>query len=235
MTDEIEFDLSTLSYDDFILYFLTHPEDDTDWTRDMSGNEYAYWVIEKSNPEVIVRHMTRFFNEFGAIAENTSLKTLDYVLNGMLSPASCNLQRELWNNAVALEIRLECIRSMYGPFADFVANCKVKSMESGFYMWWDFICTGFWFERTHHKVVPSEDYQLLDESDRKLIDCMFETLSKILALNDARCQSSALHGLGHLQHPSVRELVQKYIDVNAKKLTPDSLKWLENCRDGTVM
>jgi hypothetical protein len=235
MESENEFDLSTLSYDDFLLYFLRHPQDDTGWTRDMSGEEYAYWVGEKSNPEAIVHHMTRFFNEFGAIADTTSLKTLDHVIDGMLGAAGCNLQTELWNDSVPLDLRLDCIRSMYRPFADFVANCKVETMENGFYVWWDFICTGFWFRRTYDKVVPSENYQLLGGNDRNLVDCMFETLTKILALEDDRCQSAALHGLGHLQNPAVRDTAQKYMNANSEKLTRDGFKWLERCRDGTVM
>jgi hypothetical protein len=64
---------------------------------------------------------------------------------------------------------------------------------------------------------------------------MFETLTKILALEDDRCQSAALHGLGHLQHPAVRDTAQKYMNANSEKLPRDGFKWLERCRDGTVM
>ena len=45
----------------------------------------------------------------------------------------------------------------------------------------------------------------------------------------------ALHGLGHLHQPAVRETVQKFIDTHQGALTEQGLRWLEQCRDGTVM
>lgn len=45
----------------------------------------------------------------------------------------------------------------------------------------------------------------------------------------------ALHGLGHLHHPAVRETVQKFIDTHQGELTEQGLRWVEQCRDGTGM
>jgi hypothetical protein len=60
---------------------------------------------------------------------------------------------------------------------------------------------------------------------------MFETLKRILDLPHTETQRCALHGLGHLHHPEVRETVQHYIDANQSQFP---LSWLEQCRDGTV-
>jgi hypothetical protein len=60
-------------------------------------------------------------------------------------------------------------------------------------------------------------------------------LKEILELSDPRCQSCALHGLGHLAHPEAAALVQSYIDRKKDTITADQMKWLEACRDGTVM
>jgi hypothetical protein len=38
--------------------------------------------------------------------------------------------------------------------------------------------------------------------------------------------------LGHLYHPQVHDAVQRFIDTNP---TGFSLKWLEQCRDCSVM
>ena len=45
---------------------------------------------------------------------------------------------------------------------------------------------------------------------------MYQTLLKILALDNPACQWSALHGLGHLYHPLGRETVQSYLDTHRR-------------------
>jgi hypothetical protein len=64
---------------------------------------------------------------------------------------------------------------------------------------------------------------------------MFQTLSRILALSDPRAQEYALHGLGHLHHPEVRNLVQGFLDKHRDEFPPEGIRWVEQCRDGTVM
>lgn len=70
----------------------------------------------------------------------------------------------------------------------------------------------------------------LDDNSRALLDAMFETLQRSLDLPDTRTQQ-----LGHLHHPGVREWVQEYIDEHRNELTADTLKRVEQCRDGGVM
>jgi hypothetical protein len=55
---------------------------------------------------------------------------------------------------------------------------------------------------------------------------MFETLSKILALPDARTQGYALHGLGHLHHPRVITVVPKFLDSNRFRMSPEEISWI---------
>ena len=43
-----------------------------------------------------------------------------------------------------LRERLECVRSMYLVYADYVAKSKVDVMENCFLMWWDLVAGGFW-------------------------------------------------------------------------------------------
>ena len=100
-------------------------------------------------------------------------------------------------------------------------------------MWWDFVASGFW-EQFIGKIKEG-DVAALNREQRALLDAMFETLSKILALFDERTQGYALHGLGHLHHPSVPQLVQQFLDRHRHKMTPSSIRWVEMCRDGIVM
>jgi len=87
-----------------------------------------------------------------------------------------------------------------------------------------------------HGMAPREhDYAALDDEMRRLLDTALETLGTILGLPDVRCQQYALHGLGHLHHPSGKSVVQQYIDRHRSELDEQGLAWVEACRDGTVM
>ena len=86
---------------------------------------------------------------------------------------------------------------------------------------------------------PTQDieitYDELEEAEKTVAGTMLETLSSILKLDDERCQGYALHGLGHLQHPQGRALVQQFIDQHHDEWDEEVLRWVEACRDGTVM
>ncbi|MGA8221070.1 MAG: hypothetical protein WB780_05390 [Candidatus Acidiferrales bacterium] len=239
MTDDAPriLDLSSLPFDQFVDFFFARapvPDDQQYdyFMQDPSGQQFDEAV--PSAPSVIVEHMTRLFTEFGQIAPKFSLAQLDQGVWGLLG---CNLRlyEFLWDSSIPLDQRIQCIRSMYSVFADFVALSELKPNETGFYMWWDLILFSFWVEQTYERKLPSESYDLLDEDSRRLLDAAFETLVEILKLNNATTNSCALHGLGHLQHPGVRTVVQAYIDTQPPGLPPDTLKWLESCRDGKIM
>ncbi|HEY2168154.1 MAG TPA: hypothetical protein VGJ30_00900 [Candidatus Angelobacter sp.] len=76
----------------------------------------------------------------------------------------------------------------------------------------------------------------LKAEHRALLEAMFETLSNILALPDPRTQGFALHGLGHLHHPGVRDLVQHFLDGHREDFTPerDTVDRAMQGRDGNV-
>jgi hypothetical protein len=64
---------------------------------------------------------------------------------------------------------------------------------------------------------------------------MLETLGEILRLDNDTTKFCALRGLGHLHHPGVPAVVQEHIDGHSSGLDPDAIKWLEGCRDGTIL
>ena len=239
MTDEAPriLDLSSLTFEQFVEFFFARVPvpDDRQYDyfmQDLSGQKFD--EAEPSAPSVIVDHMTRLFTEFGRIAPRYSLAQLDQGVWGILG-ANLRLHELLWDCSIPQELRIQCIRSMYSVFADFVAASEVGEKENGFYMWWDLILHTFWVDQTYERKLPSDNYELLAEDARNLLDAMFETLVKVLKVDDERAKSSALHGLGHLQHPGVRAVVQAYIDAQPPGLAPDTLKWLEGCRDGKIM
>jgi hypothetical protein len=130
-------------------------------------------------------------------------------------------------------------------------------------MWWDLVCESFWstvrprvnpftpeqierffarsqagiealeeWAREQRQSEPSRD--ALDEDERAVQDGMLAALVSILESPDLRCQSAALHGLGHLRHPRGPRVVQDFID-RSPTAREFSAEWLGQCREGSVM
>ena len=238
MTDELRnLDLSSKSFDHFVEFFFSRRVVQDQEQYDyffigLAGEKYDEAV--PSSPAILVTHMTKLFSEFGQIGTKYSLAQVDQAVWGILGE-KLRLYEFLLETSVPLANRLECIRSMYCVFSDFVAKSKADSYPdlSGFSMWWDLILHGFW--TPPRPFVPGTyrgDVSKLDSESRALLDVMFETLKRILDLPHTEAQRSALHGLGHLHHPMVRDTVQQYMDAKKSEFP---LEWLEECRDGSVM
>jgi hypothetical protein len=57
------------------------------------------------------------------------------------------LHELLFGQPVPLTSRMDCIRSPYHVYSDYVSKLEREpdpEMETGFYMWWDLILHGFW-------------------------------------------------------------------------------------------
>src|SRR5262249_21318446 len=144
----------------------------------------------------------------------------------MLGPDPFVLEKHLWLPTVPLSMREACIRSMYFVYSDFVSKSQVPVMENCFSMWWDLVASGYWEHLRYTGQIQEGDVTGLTNEQRALLDTLFETLSKILMLTDERTQGYALHGLGHLHHPGVRQLVQGFLDENRTKMSAESIRWV---------
>ncbi len=78
-------------------------------------------------------------------------------------------------------------------------------------------------------------FEDLEASEQQVMTVMLETLTKILYLDEERCEIYALHGLNHLNHPQRAQTVQQFIDLHREELDEKGLIWLEGCRDGKLM
>jgi hypothetical protein len=149
--------------------------------------------------------------------------------------AAISCERFCLDPRVDTSLRTDAIESMYIPFRDFAAHRPVEAVRESFYfMWWDAILFNTFFEDdlTTDDGRSRRDYGALPE-DRKLMgEVILRTLLKILALDHQGCQWCALHGLGHLNHPSGAEIVQAYLDAHRSELTEIDILWVEQCRDG---
>lgn len=224
-----DFDYSTLNYEEWLRFFFDRPV-----MPNITESSDMYYAdsgmfLQASNPARVIDHLTAVCRNFRVVSERFTLPQLDQGIWAILG-AHYDHGEYLFDRSVALESRIDCICSMYRVYADFVAKSDVEVMENCFNMWWDILAHSFWSKYDY-----SYDVKQLDDDSWQILDAMFETLVKILELDDARTQAYALHGLGHLHHPKVNEVVQSYIDSHEGELTDEELKWLERCRDGEVM
>jgi hypothetical protein len=222
-------DVSELDFESWLRFFFDRPP--LAAGESFTGRFCAdVECVQPAQPRRIVMHLEMMCTRFADIGQRYSLESLNQGLWGMFGIGNFELQASLWNDAVPLDGRLACIRSMRIPYLDFVAGHKAEVMENAFDMWWDMLLNSFWSgHRRHHA------YDHLDPADKAILDTAFETLDAVLGSADERCQGYALHGLGHLHHPAVAERVGRFIAAHAHDLTSDELAWLEQCRDGTVM
>lgn len=229
MNESKNLDLSTLSFDEFVEFFFQRPENEEFWYFEPM---YQRADSRASRPEILISHLTRLFTEFAVIAKRYSIAQIDHGIWALFPSSSVSVTEYLWDRSITLEKRLQCIRAMLHIYSDFVAISDAEVMENCFDMWWDMLADDFW---SHTGQLKDRDVSKLDPESRMLLDAMFDTLETILELPDLRTQKYALHGLGHLHHPGVRPLVQKFIDTNSNTLSEHGLRWVEQCRDGTVM
>lgn len=227
-------DLSQLTFDEFVTFFFNHDMVTEEyWYRDPSYFDCDDLTGEgAASPKTIVEHLTHLFRGFDEVAAKFSPQQINAGIWAILGVAPFCLQKYLWLPSAPLALRLACIRSMYDVYANHVSKSTVPVMENCFYMWWDLVARGFW-QYLHG--IEEGNTKALNQEQTELLEAIFETLCKILALSDLRTQADALHGLGHLHHPGVRKVLHQYLDQHRHDLGPEGIKWLEKCRDGTVM
>jgi hypothetical protein len=230
-------DLSAKTFNEFVEYFFNRKlvPDDQQYKylfTDLNGDQFDEAV--PSSPAVVVEYLTRLFTEFASIVPAYSLGQIDQAIWSILGPYF-NLTEYVLNRSVAEEKCAECIRSMHSVYAEFFSRLEPKPDDTitSFFMWWDLISHDFWWDTNlNHPGTYKGDPSKLDDVSRRMLDVVFETLQRILNIQDTETQRCALHGLGHLYHPGVPDLVQRYIESGKSELP---LAWVEQCRDGKVL
>jgi hypothetical protein len=165
---------------------------------------------------------------FGDLAKIYSPYQLDQGLWTVFATVRCG--KYLFDPAIDSRLRIDCVESMYLPFRDVVALRTTDIKDSFYWMWWDEILHDLY-------PVPKEykyGHLTLTADQSQVIEIIFQTLSKILALDHRGCQICALHGLGHLYHPSQEPLVQGYLDEHRSEFSDEDVRWIEDCRDSSV-
>jgi hypothetical protein len=247
-----EFDVSALSFSEFLAFFFDRPVVGDKEKYDLFRSGIDGFVA--SNPTTVVEHVRAMCRTLAELAKAYSYEQLDQGLWAVFG-AAISCEQYLFDPAVDLSLRIDCIESMYLPFRDVVAHSAIDKRVSFYWMWWDMILHTFWHmadkydyaalardpKQTAKTVVQvmmkralEFDYIALSVDAKQTAETMYQTLLKILALDHPACQWSALHGLGHLHHPLCRAAVQKYLDAHRDELADEDLKWVEACREGAI-
>jgi hypothetical protein len=221
------FDLSELTYPKSLTFFFDRPvvDDDSAYELFRSGLN----SFDASNPGTVVAYLQEMCRNYSELAKVYSSEQLDQGLWAVFG-AGIDCQRYLFDAAVQIGSRIECIESMYLPFRDVVARSTGDIQESIYWMRWDMILHSF-------DPMPHEyeyGYLTLTTDQEQMIDAIYHTLARILAINHRGCQWCALHGLGHLFHPLKRELVQRYLNEHLWELSAQDVSWIEAYRDSSA-
>ena len=242
-----EFDLSALTYPQFLTFFFDRSVVGDKERYELFRSGIDYFVA--SNPATVVAHVQAMCRDLSALTKVYSHEQLNQGLWAVFG-AAISCERFLFDPAVDFALRIDCIESMYLPFRDVVANSAVGKRDSFYWMWWDMILHTFWHmaDKFDYASLPDSkqmleamyqralqfDYEGLSEDAKQILVAMYQTLLKILALDHLGCQWSALHGLGHLHHPRGADTVQCYLDVHRIELSDEDARWVEACRDGKI-
>lgn len=240
MLDEPEnLDLSARTFEQFVEFFFARKtvgdaEQFEYFLSDLEGQPFDEAI--PSSPITIVNYLTKLFSDFDQIVSKYSPGQVDQAIWAFFG-SYYELYEVMFDASLPLADRLECIRSIYFVYAGGLAERAAVLELTGFFMLWDLVLHGFWDSAQPR--IPGTfpgtyrgDPSKLDTESRLLLDAMFETLSRILEIQVRETQRCALHGLGHLHHPGVHDLVQRFIETSGAEL---GLKWLEQCRDGSIL
>jgi hypothetical protein len=219
-----EFDLAALTYQQFLEFFFDRPVVGDEKEYELFRGGIDYFVA--SNPATVVGHLHRMCAGFTELTKVHSTEQIEQGLWAVFG-AEISCQRFLFDPTVDPEERIACIESMYLPFRDVVATSTLGKKDAFYWMWWDMILHADHF-------FSFQNYEDATEDTRQMLDAIYESLLKILALDHPACQWSALHGLGHLPHPGVKGAVDRYLAHHRGDLSAEDAEWVERCGRGKI-
>jgi hypothetical protein len=196
MKERERIDITGYSYEEFVSFLFDRE------IRASAGKHHPwYFDIELAfDPNRLCEFYIRLFRteDFAhAKYSKAQLESGFWAIHGGAFDGS--VQRLIWNTDVPFPARSECIKSMFDLFERLFAT---EPLETSVSMWWD----SLYYEWE----CGNRDRQRGGE-DVLMQDVIFAVLADLLHSSSEVCQGAALHGLGHLHHPSTHELVQNYI------------------------
>jgi hypothetical protein len=157
--------------------------------------------LEYSNRDEQLSYLIKLFNDPEILLKRFQVEVVYKGLNMFLDSYSMYLYSLIFKkeNNGKLENRIECIKSIKNLFEIIFVKDSFSQLA---FMWWDEIITAAYPHGTKE----------FSKEDMKIREAIFVTLNSILNIENTICQASALHGLGHLQHPGTKEVIENYLN-----------------------
>ncbi len=208
------------SFERWIEHAFDHPEDDLRWWK---APKPEYW---RGEPRLKAEFIAETFEHADRHLARFSDAQLE---SGLWHIIGGNYAIDAVGDDVPLELRLRVVRSTYALFLRlFAVRCPELIFGGGVPVYG--ICYMFW------ELFPLED-RPSDPADAPLCEEKLAVLERILGIDNAMCQYSALHGLGHAQSSvpeRTAEIVDRYL---ARHPEPDFQlrSYALDAREGGVM
>ncbi len=195
-----EIDITGVSFDGFVLFIFDRPLP----TEQAGKKHHWYYDIDVTfEPAEIAAHYIELFKNPQPLRSRFSPEELEEGFWAIQGPnLECSVFRVIWIEDLPFTTRERCVRSMFHLFERLFFDLPLDTAP---HMWWDSLCYD-WHCGNRDRARGGKD--------RTMQDVMFETLTLILGLDSIHCQSSALHGLGHLHHPDTPNLIEGYLKRN---------------------
>lgn len=195
-------DINRISCERFVSFIFDRPAPELP-DDEPHRDQWYYHVDVAFNPGEVLEHYINLFTDPGFLRSRYSRGQLEQGFWAIQSSnLDCSAQRVIWAEQAQFGMREACVQAMFHLFERLFADDPLGTAAS---MWWDSFCYD-WHCGNRSRENGGED--------RIMQDVMFDTLSKILALNSLFCQGAALHGLGHLHHPDTAKLVTRYLQLH---------------------
>jgi hypothetical protein len=188
------------------------------------------WFFESgvnytTSNEVTLDHLARLFNDPALLLDRYSMAQIEqgfWVIagaGGIMTPA-------LVDDEGVLRKQIACILSMENIFTTIFSKYP---MDTICHMWWDDL------------VMVTSDFndsgtniQSDIRNAEPLRKSIFDVVSKIIFIPSERCQRSALHALGHLQHPGKKKLIFQYLNSDLE-ISDETKEYSKHCITGNIL
>jgi hypothetical protein len=196
--------LNQASFDGWVRFVFERSVTSPAWFM----NDDYDWEIDS---ELLIRYSTQLFQTPAFLFERYSLKQIEQGFRFI--PIVGELVDAVWDTDVPSSLRQKCIRSMDNLFESvFMKN----SLGDVAFMWWD---SFRYFE---------------DEPEGGMIEAIFDSLSRIIGMGSPVCWGSALHGLGHLNHPGKAALINDFLQSHPN-VHPDTKAYALAAIEGRIL
>jgi hypothetical protein len=177
--------LDKYTFEEFVAFVFDHPIKGRKWYLSRRWKCYG-------TPETMLQHLTQLFQEPEFLLERYTKGQLKQGF-WYIGLHVGEFQNWLWDEQIDWAIRKRYILSM--PLLEQKLFARFPLDETCF-MWWDF-------------------YRCFDDNPPPHVtEAILDALERTLQIPEKHCQESALHGLGHLEHPRKAEIITAFLTAH---------------------